>query len=127
LGARLCRPQAEVWLLWGDGSAAYSLAEFDSFVRHRAPVIAVVGNDASWTQIAREQVPMLGSDVGTALRPTAYHEAARGYGGRGLELRRGEEIPEVLAEAKRLAASGQPVLVNAHLGRGEFRKGSISM
>jgi acetolactate synthase-1/2/3 large subunit len=127
LGARLCRPQAEVWLLWGDGSAAYSLAEFDTFVRHRVPVIAVVGNDASWAQIAREQVPMLGSDVGTALRPTAYHEAARGYGGCGLELRRDEEIPEALAEAKRLAAGGHPVLVNAHLGRSEFRKGSISM
>ena len=27
------------------------------------PVIALVGNDACWTQIAREQVPMLGSSV----------------------------------------------------------------
>ena len=127
LGARLCRPEAEVWLLWGDGSAAYSLAEFDTFVRHGLAVIAVVGNDAGWAQIAREQVPMLGSDVGTVLRPTAYHEVARGYGGCGLELRRSEEIPEVLAEAKRLAAGGRPVLVNAHIGRGEFRQGSISM
>ena len=33
----------------------------------RVPVIAVVGNDAGWTQIAREQVKMLKDDVGTVL------------------------------------------------------------
>ena len=27
----------------GDGSSAYSLAEFDTFLRHKLPVIAVVG------------------------------------------------------------------------------------
>ncbi len=44
LGAKLSRPDAEVWLLYGDGAAGYSLQEFDTFVRHGVPVIAVVGN-----------------------------------------------------------------------------------
>jgi acetolactate synthase-1/2/3 large subunit len=127
LGAALTRPSAEVWLLYGDGSAAFSLAEFDTFVRHDLPVIAVVGNDASWTQIARDQVEMLHDDVGTALRRSDYHLVAEGYGGKGLLLREGDDIAKVLTEAKRLAAAGQPVLVNAHLGRSEFRKGSLSM
>ncbi|HXU46601.1 MAG TPA: thiamine pyrophosphate-binding protein, partial [Thermoanaerobaculia bacterium] len=56
LAASLCRPASEVWLLWGDGSCAFSLAEFDTMARHGAPVLAIVGNDASWSQIAREQV-----------------------------------------------------------------------
>ncbi|MDP6345866.1 MAG: thiamine pyrophosphate-binding protein, partial [Alphaproteobacteria bacterium] len=60
IAAKLCRPEAEVWLLYGDGSLGYSLAEFDSFVRHQLPILAVVGNDASWRQIAREQVSLLG-------------------------------------------------------------------
>ncbi len=34
LGAKLARPDHEVWLLWGDGSAGYSIAEFDTFRRH---------------------------------------------------------------------------------------------
>ncbi|MGE5232773.1 MAG: thiamine pyrophosphate-binding protein [Acidobacteriota bacterium] len=127
LGAKLCRPQSEVWLLWGDGSAAYSLAEVDTMVRHGLPVIAVVGNDAAWTQIAREQVPMLGDDVAVTLRRTDYERVAEGYGGEGLRVERREELPEALAEAKRLAAAGHPVLVNVHLGRTEFRKGSISI
>jgi acetolactate synthase-1/2/3 large subunit len=127
LGAKLCRPDAEVWLLWGDGSAAYSLAEFDTFARHGLPVIAVVGNDAGWTQIAREQVPMLGDPVATELARTAYHEVAAGYGGEGLLLDRPEKTEEVLARAREIAAGGKPVLINAWIGKSEFRKGSISL
>ena len=127
LGAKLCRPDADVWILYGDGSVAYSLAEFDTFARHGIPVIAVVGNDAGWTQIAREQVEILKDDVGTVLARTDYHKVAEGYGGRGLLLSRGEDIPAVLEEAVRLARAGTPVLINVHLARTEFRKGSISM
>jgi acetolactate synthase-like protein len=36
-------------------------------VRHRLPVLAMVGNDACWSQIARDQVPLFGSDVGCKL------------------------------------------------------------
>ena len=31
--------------------AGFSLVEFDTFARHGLPVIAVIGNDAGWTQI----------------------------------------------------------------------------
>lgn len=127
LGAKLCRPTAEVWIFYGDGSAAYSLAEFDTFVRHEVPVIAVVGNDASWAQIAREQIEVLQDDVGTVLRRTDYHRVAEGYGGKGIQITQPEKIEAALAEAKRLAADGHPVLVNALLGTTDFRKGSISM
>jgi len=127
LGARLCRPAAEVWLLYGDGSAGFSLLEADSFVRHGLPVIAVIGNDACWSQIAREQREMLHDDVGTTLRPTDYEAAAQGLGARGLRIGDPAEARDVLAEAKAIARSGQPVYVNARLGRSSFRKGSISL
>jgi len=127
LGARLCRPRADVWILYGDGSAAYSLAELDTCVRHGLPVIAVVGNDAGWTQIAREQVEMLHDDVGTVLARTDYHRVAAGYGGQGLCIARPQEVEPVLDEAVRIARAGSPVLVNAHLGKTGFRKGSISV
>ncbi len=127
LGAKLCRPDAEVWIFYGDGSAAYSLAEFDTFVRHGLPVIAVVGNDASWAQIARDQIEILGDDVGTVLRRTDYHRVAAGYGGKGLLIERPGEVAEVLGQARALAADGHPVLINALIGKTDFRKGSISM
>jgi acetolactate synthase-like protein len=127
LGAKLCRPEAEVWLLYGDGSAGYSIAEFDTFVRHKLPVIAIVGNDASWAQIARDQIEILGDDVGTVLARSNYHAVAEGFGAKGLLLERAEDVAKVLREAKEIAAGGTPVLVNAHIGATEFRKGSISM
>ncbi len=127
VGAKLCRPDAEVWVLYGDGSAAYSLAEFDTCVRHGLGLVAVVGNDASWAQIAREQVEILEDDVGTVLLRTAYHKVAEGYGGVGYKLERPEDAAEILRAAKADARGGRPVLVNALLGQTDFRKGSISM
>jgi acetolactate synthase-1/2/3 large subunit len=127
LGAKLCRPEAEVWIIYGDGSAAYSIAEFDTYVRHGLPVIAVVGNDASWAQIAREQIDVLGDDIGTVLRRTDYHLVAEGFGGKGFLLDSPDKITQTLAAAKAEAARGRPVLINALLGKSDFRKGSISM
>ena len=127
LGAALCRPGEDVLLLWGDGSAGYGLVEIDTFVRHGLGVVAVVGNDAGWTQIAREQVEILKDDVGTVLRPTDYHEAARGLGGEGLLLDDPHGARAVLGKAFRLAREGRPVVVNALLGKTAFRKGSISL
>jgi thiamine pyrophosphate-dependent acetolactate synthase large subunit-like protein len=127
LGAALCRPDAEVWILYGDGACGYSLVEFDTFVRHGIPVIAVVGNDAGWTQIAREQVKMLKDDVGTVLARTAYHEVAAGFGAEGILVKTTAEIPEALARAQAFAKAGRPVLINVWLDKTDFREGSISM
>ena len=127
IGAKLCRPEADVVLLWGDGSSGYGLSELDTFVRHGLGVVAVVGNDASWTQIAREQVEVLKDDVGTALRATDYHRVADGFGGEGILVARGADLAPALARAFERARSGVPVLVNVLLGKTDFRKGSISM
>jgi len=127
LGAKLCRPEAEVWLLYGDGSCAYSLAEIDTFVRHQLPVIAVVGNDASWAQIARDQIELLKDDVGTVLLHTDYDVVAAGYGGKGIRLASPAGASAALANARQVAAAGKPVLINAIIGKTDFRKGSISV
>ncbi len=127
LGAQLVRPNDEVWLVWGDGASGYGLVEFDTFVRHGVPVIAVVGNDASWSQIAREQVKMLNDDVGTVLARSAYHAVIEGFGGVGLEIRKMGDVPAVLQMAREVARGGRPVLVNVWLDRTDFREGSISM
>lgn len=127
LGTRLCYPDSEVWILYGDGSVGFTLTEFDTFARHRIPVIALVGNDACWSQIAREQVEVLGDDVGCRLTRTDYHLAAEALGGKGILIRRPDEIEAGLQRAQQLAADGWPVLVNAWLAQSDFRKGSISL
>ena len=127
LGAALARPESEVWIIYGDGACGYSLIEFDTFVRHGIPVIAVVGNDAGWTQIAREQVKMLHDDVGTVLARTAYHEVAAGFGAEGILVKSAADVSAALARARAAARAGKPVLVNVWLDKTDFREGSISM
>ena len=127
LGAAVSRPDSELWVLYGDGALGFSLMEFDTFARHRIPVIAVVANDGCWSQIHREQIDILGDDIGCMLARTDYHKAAEALGGCGLLVRDSRGVDATLQEAKRIAASGRPVLVNAWIGRSAFRKGSISM
>ncbi|TRZ06611.1 hypothetical protein HGM15179_020498, partial [Zosterops borbonicus] len=153
LGAKLCRPEAEVWVLYGDGSLGFSLMEFDTFVRHKVPVIALVGNDAGWTQISREQLPLLGSAVGCRLAFSDYHAVAEALGGRGFLLDSaggdtkgdikgdtgdtgdspgdsgdiGDRVVAVLRAAQAECHRGHPVLVNALLGPSDFREGSVSV
>ncbi len=127
LGAKSVRESAETWIIYGDGSAAFSIAEFDTFVRHGLPVIGLVGNDGAWTQIARGQEEMFGDDVGTVLRRTEYHKVAQGYGAVGILVETPEEVEPAILKAQRLARSGKPVLINALIDAGEFRAGSISI
>jgi len=127
LGAAAARPGRELWVIFGDGACGFGLSEFDTFVRHRVPVIAVVGNDAGWTQIAREQVKLLGDDVGTVLARTAYHAVAEGFGAAGIEVRHAGEVLPALQRARALAREGRPVLVNVWLDKTAFREGSLSM
>jgi acetolactate synthase-1/2/3 large subunit len=127
LGAAVCRPGAEVWIVFGDGACGFGLAEIDTFVRHGIPVIAVVGNDAGWTQIAREQVKMLGDDVATVLARTDYHAVAAGFGAEGIVVRSDAEVDSALLRARAFARAGKAVLVNVWLDRTDFRDGAISM
>ena len=130
LGAKLVNPDDDVWIVYGDGSLGYSVAEFDTFKRHNVPVIALVGNDACWTQIAREQVPMFRSSVACNLSYCDYDVVARGFGGEGFRLDRecsDDKIDEVMEKAKSLSRSGTPVLINCLIGKSDFRDGSISV
>jgi thiamine pyrophosphate-dependent acetolactate synthase large subunit-like protein len=61
------------------------------------------------------------------LRRSNYHRVAEGFGGKGFLLERKEDIDNVFKEAKKAAGDGHPVLINALIGKTDFRKGSISV
>lgn len=115
LAAKLCRPASQVWLIWGDGSSAYSLAEYDTFKRHNLPVIGLIGNDACWTQIEREQIPMFQDDVACPLEYTRYDVVSQGYGAKGLEVGDESQVEDVLRAAQKIAET-DAVVVNCYVG-----------
>ena len=127
LGAHAADPARPIWAIFGDGALGFSLSEFDTLVKRRVPLVAIVGNDGKWAQIARDQVEVLGDDVATALGRAAYHRVVEGFGARGLLVDNPARLDAALVEANAVAGTGTPVLVNVHIGDTAFRKGSISV
>ncbi|CAG0913425.1 unnamed protein product [Notodromas monacha] len=127
IGAKLTYPDSQVWIIYGDGSCGYSVMEYDTYVRHKLPVASIVGNDAGWTQIAREQVPMLGSDVATCLVHNDYHLIAEALGAVGVKISEETEVKSRLTSAFEAVEAGKSLLINALIGKSNFREGSISV
>ena len=127
LGAKLVHPDHEVWIIYGDGSAAYSLMEYDTFVRHKLPVISVIGNDACWGQIARDQIEILKSDCAMNLARSDYQEVGKAFGATGVRVEDLESFKAAVVAAKQAARNGMPYIINAIIAKTDFRKGSVSM
>lgn len=126
LAARLARPDGQVLLLLGDGAAGLDLMEFEAASRQGIPFVAVVGNDAAWTQIRRLQVQVFGEAraVATALGRARYDRVVADLGGHGEYVTRPHELRPALDRA---LASGLPALVNVDMGASGFRAGAISV
>jgi thiamine pyrophosphate-dependent acetolactate synthase large subunit-like protein len=101
--------------------------EFDTFVRHKLPVGAIIGNDACWTQIYRDQVEFLKDDVACMLDYSRYDEVAKTFGGSGMTISKPAQIKSGLSALKSSLKKKRPFILNVLIGRSEFRKGSISM
>ncbi len=127
LAAKLVDPESEVWVFYGDGSVGYTLMEWETFARHEIGVVGIIGNDAGWTQIERDQTIILGSDVATRLAHTDYDKAVVGLGAQGIRVEDEGEIQDALEKGKSSASRNQPFLINSIIGKTEFRKGSISV
>jgi acetolactate synthase-1/2/3 large subunit len=70
---------------------------------------------------------MLHDDVGTVLAHTDYERVAAGFGGAGFRVDDPELVSDTLAQARAATAAGKPAIINAILGKTDFRKGSISI
>jgi thiamine pyrophosphate-dependent acetolactate synthase large subunit-like protein len=127
LGAKLVYPEKDVWIIYGDGSAGYSLMEFDTFTRHQLPVVALIGNDGCWGQIARDQVTLLKSECAVNLRQSNYEKVAHAFGAEGVRVESIEDFSDSVTLALSKSRSGVPFIINAIISKSDFRKGSISM
>ncbi len=127
LGAAACFPDHYIWIIYGDGSAAYSLAEFETFAKNGLKVCGIVGNNGSWEQIARDQRVLLGAETAVQLPDTDYHQVAIGYGAGGERVDSVPAFEQALPRAIASMNTGKPYLINARIGNTAFRKGSISI
>ena len=127
MGAALRYPNDYIWIIYGDGSAAYSLMEMDTFRKYGMKVCGIIGNNGSWEQIARDQVTLLGSDTATSLPRSDYHKVAEAFGAAGERVEQLEDVEGALKRAMESMDKGVPYVINAIIGSTDFRQGSISM
>lgn len=129
MAASVCRPNAVTWLVYGDGSFGLHGLEFEAMARQKIPVLAVIGNDAGWTQIRRGQVELYGEEraVATALEYTRYEKVVEACGGAGFWAESPAEVGAALDAALAVVKSGRPACVNVKIAKSEFRKGAISV
>jgi len=110
LAAKLAHPDRQVVLLAGDGAFGFSAMEFDTLVRHRLPVVCVIGNNGIWGLEKHPMQRLLGTSILTDLAPgTRYDRVVEALGGHGELVERPEDVAPALARAFR---SGLPACVN---------------
>jgi acetolactate synthase-1/2/3 large subunit len=108
--ARLARPSSQVVALIGDGAFGFSGMDVDTLVRHRLPVVMVVGNNGIWGLEKHPMKALYGYDVAADLQPGCrYDEVVRALGGAGETVADPEDIAPAL---RRAFESGVPYLVN---------------
>jgi acetolactate synthase I/II/III large subunit len=113
IAARVAHPDRQVVLLLGDGAFGFSGMDFDTMVRHRLPVVAVVGNNGIWGLEKHPMQALYGYDVAADLQPGCrYDEVVRALGGGGELVDDPEAIGPALDRALAATAEGVPYLVN---------------
>ncbi|MGE3599785.1 MAG: thiamine pyrophosphate-dependent enzyme, partial [Dehalococcoidia bacterium] len=110
IAAKLARPQEQVLILNGDGSFGLNGFEFETMVRHKLPVVSVVGNDGAWGQNKHPQLERFGHAVAQELsQDVRYDKVVEAFGGYGETVTDPNQIRPAL---ERAFAAGVPACVN---------------
>jgi acetolactate synthase-1/2/3 large subunit len=114
LAAKIAYPDSRVFMLSGDGAFGFNGMEFDTAVRHKLNIVALLGNDAAWGIDRQIQLGLYGRAVATDLLQTRYDQMVQGLGGYGELVERPEDLEPAL---KRALAAGKPALLNVAVQR----------
>ncbi len=110
IAAKLARPQEQVLIVNGDGSFGLNGFEFETMVRHKLPVVSIIGNDGAWGENKRPQMQRYGHTVAQELSQSVrYDKIVEAMGGYGEMVTEAKEIRPAL---ERAFASGVPACIN---------------
>jgi thiamine pyrophosphate-dependent acetolactate synthase large subunit-like protein len=85
IAAKAARPDEPVFVMMGDGTAGFYLAEFETALRNSLPIIAIIGNDARWNAEHQIQTRDYGANRthSCELSPTRFDQVIAAMGGHG--------------------------------------------
>ena len=114
MAIKLVHPKKNVLAFMGDGTIGFHLAEFETAVREKLPVIAVIGNDLKWNAEVKIQEQQFGINrvYACGLTDARYDEVAVALGGHGEYV---TEISELSAAFQRSFSSRKPACINIRI------------
>lgn len=126
MAAKLALPDRQVVLLSGDGAFGFAAMEFEALVRHRIPVVCVIGNNGIWALEKHPMEHLLGTSILSDLAPgIRYDRVVEALGGYGELVERPEEIGPALERAFK---SGVPACLNVLCDpKAEYPRSSVLM
>jgi acetolactate synthase-1/2/3 large subunit len=114
LAAKLAYPDSRVFMLTGDGAFGFNGMEFDTAVRHKLNIVAILGNDSAWGIDRQIQLGLYHRAVATDLLQTRYDQVVQGLGGYGEFVDRPEDLAPAL---ERALGAKRPALLNVTVER----------
>lgn len=82
--AQIARPGKQVAIIYGDGAFGLNGMDMESMVRHKLPVVSILGNNGAWNQTTQGVIRRYGRAIGTWLsQDTRYDLVMQGLGGYG--------------------------------------------
>jgi acetolactate synthase I/II/III large subunit len=114
LGAKVARPDRPVISISGDGGFLFNAQELSTAARHRINVVAVVFNDSSYGNVARDLDESWGGQYGAELQNPDFMKLADAYGVVGMRAKEPTEVGRLVREA---IDKDRPVLVEVPVGR----------
>jgi acetolactate synthase-1/2/3 large subunit len=109
IALKLARPDKPVAVITGDGALGFYIAEIDTAVRYKLPLVLIVGNDAGWGLERELQGATEGTTAACELRSTRYDRVMEAFGGAGETV---ECVDQVAPAIHRAFASEVPYCIN---------------
>ncbi|RUM32772.1 MAG: biosynthetic-type acetolactate synthase large subunit [Aquifex sp.] len=119
IGAKIGRPDREVWVVDGDGSFVMTMQEIITAVQYKIPVKVAIINNAylgmvrQWQELFYEKRY---SEVDLSVQPD-FVKLAESMGAVGLRAKKPKEVREVIEEARKV--EDKPVIVDFWVDREE--------
>ena len=114
LGAKVARPDRPVVSVSGDGGFLYNAQELSTAARDGINVVAVVFNDGSYGNVARDLDEAWGGQYGAELQNPDFMKLADAFGVLGMRAKEPTEVGKLVREA---IDRDRPALVEVPVGR----------
>lgn len=118
IGAKIARPEKEVWLIDGDGSFAMTLTELATAAQYGIPVKVAILNNGYLGMVRQWQELFFEKRYSHSHYPKNpdFKMIAEGYGVHGIDV---ESPDQVLPSLEEASSINGPVVINFHVDKGE--------